>query len=612
MNLLTSEYRLLPKDAIANVDYRIKLYERAEGDPAFQRAMRALCADDILFWINSFVWQYNPNINGAEFGPFITWDFQDEAVAIVLSSIEERRDLFIEKSREMGASWLCLIIMLHQWQFKPRKKFLCISRTEDAVESEDPDSLFWKLDFMLEHQPEWIRPRKWKRRRRAFVNESDRSTITGAASTGAAGVGGRATAAFLDEFSRVKEDYEMLHSTADTTRCRIFNGTHMGMDTAFYELSQRGDIKKLVMHWTQHPQKNKGLYRYNVESARVELIDKTYSFPPDYDFDRTGKPSGGPNRGIRSPWYDEECQRRKNARAVSMHLDIDAKGATSQFFDAILIHYLKQMCSVPLWEGEMHFDRDSGEALGLIKVEGGPLKLWARPDHAGRVAHARYAIGCDIGTGVGTTPSCCTIANCETGEKIGEYADAFIDPKVFACMAVALCRWFVSVENIGAKLVWERQGPGVVFGQRVIEIGYSNIFYSFNEARVSREISDVPGWYPSPDSKRILLEDYRAALATRLFLNRSELALDECLAFRYGKSGHVEHGETETEDPTKGKINHGDRVIADALCYKLCKEAGLSVVRKKAVEREAPPDVRSIAGRRALWQNHRETSLTDW
>ena len=87
-------------------------------------------------------------------------------------------------------------------------------------------------------------------------------------------------------------------------------------------------------------------------------------------------------------------------------------------------------------------------------------------------------------------------------------------------------------------------------------------------------VSDVPGWYPSVNSKRLLLEEYRAALHARSFINRSWDALDECLSFRYTLQGTVEHGREATggDDPSGARANHGDRVIADALAWMLARK----------------------------------------
>ena len=214
---------------VQNITLREQLLTLASNDKAFQEFLRQECSKDVMFFISLFVWQYNPlRKGGREVGPFVPWKFQRRAVlkvpgvhwsgeeieriddAGILWCIQKDRSLLIEKSRDMGASWLCLLVFLWLFLFRPYQKFLCISRNELAVEDADPDSLFWKLDFVLEHLPAWLLPRKGINRvKRFFGNNDNGSSITGQASTGLAGVGGRATAMLIDEFSMIKEDKEV-------------------------------------------------------------------------------------------------------------------------------------------------------------------------------------------------------------------------------------------------------------------------------------------------------------------------------------------------------------------------------------------------------------------
>jgi hypothetical protein len=150
-------HQLVPRDQGDNLRWRAQVLDAAAGDAKVRADLEEACRADILFFINTFVWQFNPRAKGeGELGPFVTWDFQDDAVVSqdpdrpgILWCVENDEDVLIEKSREMGASWLCLIVLLWLFLFRPWQKFLVISRNEEAVEDDDPDSLFWKLDFML-------------------------------------------------------------------------------------------------------------------------------------------------------------------------------------------------------------------------------------------------------------------------------------------------------------------------------------------------------------------------------------------------------------------------------------------------------------------------------
>jgi hypothetical protein len=593
----------VPTVEMANVKYRRDIRARALGDVKFQAGIKHICKNDIIFFINVFVWQYNPNKLGDEVGPFITWDFQETSILKMLGNVVRRKDILVEKSREMGASWLILILFLWLWLFWPRLKFLCMSRMEELVESDDEDSLFWKLDFMLERLPAWLRP-KMKRRKKYFGNLENGSSITGTATTGKAGVGGRATAILLDEFSQNKDDYEVLHRTSDTSKCRIFNGTHLGLDTAFYELSQRADMDKLVMHWTEHPDKRKGMYRYDADGGKVEVLDTSYVYPDDFRFVMDGSPTGGPLAGFRSPWYDGECIRKGSSRAIAMDLDIDPKGSVSQFFDRLMIMTLvRSYTCEPYWEGELNYDRSSGRSGQFVPLKGGAMKLWLRPDGTGKPAPGIYAFGVDVATGNGATPSCIGGFNAMTGEKILEYSNSHILPEKLAYLLVALCWLFKSEDGQGAMLGWETPGPGLMLGTVIMkDLGYRNVYYNAKQY-IGGEPSERPGWINNPSNLEHLLEEYRAGLHSRQCLNRSKKSLEECLAFEYDSRGVPSHGKaTSTNDPSAARFNHADQAIADAIGWKLVKSLGVQQTVKKV---EPPPTVLSLQGRRD-WHNRRE------
>jgi hypothetical protein len=590
------------RDPTENLRWRRHVRDWALRDRGLQQHLRECCAADILFYVNTFAFTYNPRHVRKEW-PFCTFPFQDAAVAQILWCIENQKDLVILKSREMGASWICMTVMDWLWLFHPRQKFLAVSRVAALVDDPaNPDSLFWKIDYMHSLLPTWLLdPDQVKRKKFSFVNLETGSTINGEATTGAAGVGGRATAMFVDEFSRIPEAAELYASTADTTGCRIFNFTYTDNANAAYKLGRRSDVEKLRMHWSDHPHKNLGLYQYNEQTHRVDVLDKGYAFPPDFHFIRDGK--------LRSPWYDAECARRANPRDVAMNLDIDPQGSMYQFFDRqMILGYATEFCLPPYLEGDLEFDPDTGTPGEFVPARGGPIKLWLHLDHQGRPPSGQYAAGADCSAGVGSTNSCLSVCNARTKEKVLEFATPFLRPDQFAVKCVALCRWLQNEYGEGARFAWEAQGPGVPFGQKVVELGYRNVYLRTNEFSYSKRQQDTPGWMPTPQNKRTLLEEYRAALSTKAFINRSPEAVEECLNFVHMPNGSIEHsGTQDREDPTGARANHGDRVIADALAYKMAKDFETAPPPREP----ATPAVGSLAWRRLLAKED-ERKRDDW
>lgn len=623
-------YRDVPTDLAANLRFRIALLERCKESAEVRQAVRHMCENDIVFWLAAFAWQFNPRKKAkAMIRPFIPWDFQIEALLDdndspdgpgILWCIDNSQDLVIEKSRDMGISYLLLFVATWQFLFHPPTAILAISRSEDAVDkSGDHKSLFWKVDFILRYQPAWLLggydATNSAHRQKLLFSHPNGASIIGEASSEKSLVGGRGTWALIDEFSQIREAREILRRTQGTTDCRIVCGTHKGTGSVFAEIcdpqTQAGsEFEKKVLHWSRHPEKKRGLYCWSKTKRRVEAIDPDYQFPPDYPFVLDGTPFGGPRPGVRSPWYDRAARRIGDERGVAEDLDINPAGSVSTVFPADLIQDLiEEYCQPPLWTGEAKYDQ-TGRLLELEQRPGGNLKMWIKPSN-GKLPEGVFCGGADVAEGVGASPTCFTFGNAETGEKVIEYTNGKIAPREAACLYVALARALRDPEtNLGARIAWERDGPGISLGQQVTEeLKYRNVHMHVLDKKFLVRASDQPGWYPSPDAMDALLREYKDALRRRLFTNRSEAALKECLQFELDHMGHAKHSTVvNPKNPHHARINHGDHVVADALCWKLIKMLGkLSKPGVKEPPKVALPG--SIMWRRELRANRQADSV---
>ena len=566
-------YDLVPKDFAANLKFRREMILTGCSDSKAAEELWIMCSRDPLFYINTFVFTYDPRRQPSAL-PFITYEYQDDAILSIEDALGDH-DLFIEKSRDMGASWLCIFGFEYRFHFRPLQSFLCVSRKEDLVDkTEDPDCLFWKMDFIHTNQPGWLRPNV-NRTKLHIYNIENGSTIDGSSTTGDVGRGGRRTAVLLDEFASVDDGHAVLRATRDTTTCRLFNSTPKGTGNAFYDMKQT-DVAKLRMHWSKHPIKSAGMYIS--ENGSLKLIDTAFTFPADYEFILDGK--------LRSPWYDGQCKRAAHTMEIAQELDIDYLGSDYQFFDGIVLDRIqKEQVKEPYLVGDLDFDVNTLLPHGFIERDKGPLLLWAYVDAQGNLPEDRnYVLGVDVAAGTGASNSCISITDCKTKEKIGEYAVNKYKPHELAKVAVAMARWLKGSSGT-ARLIWEANGPGREFGDTVIELGYRNVYYRVNERSLSKKQSDTPGWFSTKEGKLALLGDYRKALAANEFINRSYQAIREAREYVFTAAGSVDHaGSINTIDPTGARENHGDRVIADALCWRGMKEFHTAA----AVEQEIP------------------------
>jgi hypothetical protein len=588
----------VPTDIDENLAFRRMVLRLAEDRPIWRQILWKMCQRDIVFYVNVFCWTFDPRedvdplegddeeedalffaenlVARPKEVPFILYDYQEESLRTLVAAIRRGRDVAIEKSRDMGASWVCLVALEWLWKFQRGQCFLLVSRTEDFVDKKNnPDCLFWKLDFLQTTQPLWLVPAT-KRAKLSLWNGETCSSFNGSSTTGETARGGRQTAILLDEFASVPDGKAMLAATRDATSCRIFNSTPKGTENAFYSIIIK--IKrKIRMHWSKHPTKALGLYSSEKVGDRwvLKKLDQEYEFPEKYPFILDGK--------LRSPWYDLQCERSGDDVEIAQELDIDYLGSVSQFFDASkLSAYKAEFCRPALLTGELEYLVESCKPTGFQAMENGRLSLWMNVNEKGfPVSGSRFVVGADIATGNGTSNSVLSIGNCDTREKVGEWVCPRTSPETLAEVAVALCRWLGN-----ALLKWEDNGPGNIFGGAVQKLGYWNFFYRRQETSTKKQQSDVPGWHSNDTTKRALLGEYRRALFKGELINPSEWSLTE--AGQYVFVGTlVVHSKaaSRTTDPSGARANHGDRVIADALMWSELAEARPADV--------APPPIRT-------------------
>jgi hypothetical protein len=607
-------YSMVPKDFEANLRFRQKVLRSAAEDPAVAREYRQMCAEDLMFYVNTFCWTYDPRQAKHPILPFITYGFQDTGMLGMADCVAQGEDFTAPKSRCMGASWMGLTVFEWYWHFQNDLSFLLISRNEKYVdESGNPKALFWKIDFLHKYQPRWLLPTgRWLldkdpgRRLLHLENADTNSVIDGESTTGDAGRGDRRTAMFIDEHAafEVNDGFKVLRASRDTANCRGFNSTPQGAANAFYEVCHKTAARQIRMHWSEHPVYNQGLYRCDA-SGEVELLDdfrgevtvfrkgvtaeesKAVKFPEEYPFVRNTKPGK-----LRSPWYDNQCARCVTDMEIAQELDIDFLGSDYQFFDPDTINLLlAKWVRLPCWVGKIHMNPMTGELDRLEEDFDGPLWMWIPLGHKNRVAPDRkFVVAGDVSAGTGASNSVLTIADEKTGQKVGVYRRPDIRPEPFADVAIELCKWFNN-----AFLIWDASGPtGKTFTMRVKHRGYGNVYFPTYEKKIGRKLKDEPGYYLNPEARTFVLERYRQALGDQTFENPSELGLKECLQFIVQPGGMAEHSSSaNSQDPSGARAAHGDETIADALANHGLKERIPAI---KKTEPEQP--VNCLAWRR--------------
>ena len=457
----------------------------------------------------------------------------------MIKAIDEGRDIAIEKSRDMGVSWVTLAVLEWYWKFKSRQSFLLLSRKEELVDKTDSmDALMPKIDFIHEYQPNWMNDPH--RLNLHLANIDNKSVIDGESTNGDAGRGGRRKAIAIDEAAAVQNGFEVNAATSQTTNCRIWISTPKGKGNEFYDIITQKRCEVLTFHWTMHPDKAKGLY-----------------------FDNDKNP--------RSPWYDEQCA-KLSPKIIAQEIDIDYDASDTKFFCGPRDAELETQCRQAFMTGELVYNEADISDVKFKATDNGRLKLWCYLGMDGMPApDRRYVLGADIGTGSGASDTVQSVMDEKTNTKVAEWQSNTDSPTNAAREGMALAKFFKGNQESGAYMIWEANGPGAIYGREVQEKEYWN-FYYFRDQRTDGSIATQrPGWYSTKDGKRELLTDYQNAIECDppLLINYSKDSIAQLSYYVYGKNGSVVHSASEAaKSPDEKGTNHGDNVIADAIMWK--------------------------------------------
>ena len=580
----------VPTDLKRNLEFRHALRNRARGDKGLQRDLIERCLEDTCFWVEAFVWLYEPRMGeGMRSGkiPWILWPKQREAFA-VLDQVWGKEDIGAEKARGEGASWMASSRCTKDFALSRQPvAFGLVSRTEDAVDNpNDPDSLLWKVQFILDTLPEWmVPPYKRTLNDHTFLNQKTKSTIIGYSAVGDVGSGGRKTVFVMDELAKFPRgpDQEAMDSTGPVTNCRFIISTPKGNDGVYAEIMNRDpeelEMRKLVLDWKENPTRNVGLYR--CEGGALVPIDADYwrdKSATDYQETiwRKLKAHGYKmSDTVRSPWYDKQCLRPGSTpKSIAQEYDRSYGGSDDPFFDAELIKEARHDTQKPWIRGVLEYD-SFGRPMGFHPKEHGELLLWTHIDRKGRgrpPTDREFSAGVDISAGTAGSQSSfsviCVIDK-RTKEQVAEMAINTMVPEEWALQCAAICRWFGGTET-EAFMIPENNGPvGVQFMQKLDEIGFGNIYVREMKGRVNRGRTKELGWRSKPGDKSELLGPLRDAMGTldpnKRVVLRSERLVKELGRYKYRLGKVVHTGAMNKEEQAEVGENHGDRAIAAAL-----------------------------------------------
>ena len=262
-------------------EYQTKLDERLRITDACERSKEAqvltysLCKEDPIFFIENFGWTYDPRPqHEPNHLPFILFDYQKEIILWLLKHIREGEDGLLEKSRDMGVTWLFIWTTYWFWRFEDSFSGLIGSYKEALVDNRTKDSMFGMLDYCLENTPKWMMPARFKfkdhRQKLKLVNPENNNLIAGDTMNPDFSRGSRKNFVFMDEGASWEYFREAWESAGDATPCRLTCSTPKGRNQ--FALLRESGIDVKTIHWMEHPFKDEAWYEAQKERRTDEEV----------------------------------------------------------------------------------------------------------------------------------------------------------------------------------------------------------------------------------------------------------------------------------------------------------------------------------------------------
>jgi len=631
-----SFFEMIPTNLVENIAFRVNLHQKLEADKGFQKVFIEMVLDYPPLFYNSIAWTFNPRKpRGQKNLPFILRPAQIDAVEAIDKAFKEHYNAVLDKTRDEGATELITKYFAMHFLFNEQTQFLVGSRKAEFVDKGVEligdkivgahKTLFHKLLYGVHTAPNWAKPENYLKTFMLLQNLDNGSVISGESTNENFGAGDRQSAVLVDELGRIEHRVAraLTENLSDVTDSTFYCSTHFyGAAHPYNQLITQkiGDIKVIVLPWERNPEKNEGLYLspnpgiiqikdidyyrdicpsvfneviemqdFNVEVHEEELQQHDITFVADGG-DRNEK-------GWRSVWYDHE-ETERSARNMAANIDRRAVGSGDTFFSLpALARMEEEHCRRPDHVGDIKLDStitDNDKLIinsaAFIDNKRGKLQWWGKlVDGRPRQDH-NYIIACDISRGTGASNSVAGIYDVNTSEKVGIWVDALTSPQDFADLTVGMCKW-VGGSYWTPYLIWEGNGPGDLFEQRVVHHGYSFVYIRRTEGKIRKKKMGQRGWWSSREGKRRLLQDLDGAIdsAIKKDKTRKKLIIHDADSIREYEN-YIEYtaggcGPARLiEESDNARALHGDRVIPDGL-FVLASTIQPEAVAKKEKKR---------------------------
>ena len=481
----------IPKTYRENLEWRRKILIRCKLNPVFQAKVKELFHRDIVFAFNAFFYTLDVRRRPEHHQPFCTYPYQDDVLLKIVDHINRGEDIPLEKSRDMGASWMVILIYLWFW-LDPAggTDFLLGSRIEDYVDKRgDMRTLMEKARYALRKLPKFIRPKGFNFKKHdnfmRLQNPETGASITGESNNANFSTGGRYASVLFDEFAKWEgTDKAAWTSAGDATPSRIPVSTPFGAAGQYYDLVTDPTKDKIRLHWSLHPLKAMGAYCNWPRRKEDEELEEE-------DLERL----------IRSPWYDKECIRR-TALEVAQELDIDYIGAGNPVFDGKAgkrVGTLLRIKRQPILFKDFNLGELVLKDVPEVRDSGGFLIIFREPD-----PRTLYTLGVDVVEGVeGGDYAVVKVLNRTTKDCDATYYSQLSEVEL-ARVVLLISQYYTTFDPPWVAI--ETIGPGLATFDICAEfLDVENLFMMPTYDSAKANVSFKKGWRTTGPSRNMLI-----------------------------------------------------------------------------------------------------------
>lgn len=290
---LPFEFDFKKPDYVRVFNWRIERLNRIRARPEVVPAMRAFYRENPTQFLIDWGMTYDPrNVNkGLPASlPFLLFPRQEELGMWIVERWRAGEPGMIEKSRDMGITWLTMGLASTMCLFNMDMSVGCGSRKAELVDTlGDPDSMLEKARrFLIALPPEfrgsWSRKRHGSHMKITFPDSG--SILTGEAGDDI-GRGGRQSLYIIDESAHLERPLLVDAALSATTDCRIDLSSVNGLGNPFARKVKSGNIPVFTFHWRADPRKDDEWYAKKC----IEVNDPTV-MAQEYDIDYAASVEG--------------------------------------------------------------------------------------------------------------------------------------------------------------------------------------------------------------------------------------------------------------------------------------------------------------------------------